>query len=359
MKTLHISKFSIFIIAILVVAFVSFGVVVYSSPSSISSQDERIYLHTPQSYFSNGVVDGYVKISDMKPNSAGMFTYPSSFQYGDPANAYQTFMLIRLPKTMGGDKNETSSLRAYSALDPTSHCLMKYWPQDGRQRIEDPCISSPYRTIDGVSYDPGLTMIRAPTTGALPKLDLDVDSQGYLVVKSPTWTQDKNGVIGVGRNISKDEIMQSSQVLMNYCKNQMKWPELPITLQTGDILMDMVCKSDHLNAVYVNIDHPGKSATIDVSFCNCTKTPEELGPFINSENGQLWNVSNTTIYVSGSALQTGENKVDPFNAEYTFRFIKNGYDVYFVDRRSFDDAAKEVLMDFFHKNDTSDLKRME
>ena len=118
MKTLHLSKFSIFMIAILVIAFVLFGVVVYSSPSSVSSQNERIYLHTPQSYFSNGVVDGYVKISDMKPNSAGVFMYPSSFQYGNPANAYQTFMLIRLPKTMGGDKNDTSSFRAYSALDP-------------------------------------------------------------------------------------------------------------------------------------------------------------------------------------------------------------------------------------------------
>jgi hypothetical protein len=358
MKTLNISKFSIFIIVILVIAFTSFGIVVYSSPSTISNQNERIYLHTPQSYFSNGVDDGYVKVSDMKPNSAGLFIYPSSFQYGDSANVYQTFTLIRLPKTLGGDKNDTSSFRAYSALDPTSHCLMKYWPQDGRQRIEDPCISQPYRTIDGVSYDPGLTMIRAPTTGALPKLDLDVDSQGYLIVKPPTWIQDKNGIVGIGRNISKDQILQSSQILLNYCKNQINWPELPLVLQTGDVLIDIACSNDHLNAVYSNIEHPGKSAHADVSFCNCTKTAEEFGSYIHSENGQLWNVNNTTIYVSGSALQTGENKVDPFYAEYTFRFTKNGYEVYFVDRRSFDDTAKEVLRNFFNTNDISDLEQI-
>ncbi|HYL72546.1 MAG TPA: hypothetical protein VES63_00065 [Candidatus Acidoferrum sp.] len=358
MKTLHVSKFSIFIIAILVTAFTSFGIIVYSSPSAISSQNERIYLHTPQSYFPNGVSDGYVKVSDMKPNSAGLFMYPSSFQYGDSANAYQTFMLIRLPATLGGDKNETSSFRAYSALDPGSHCFMKYWPQEGRQRIEDPCISPAYRIIDGVSYFPGFTMFRNPTTGALPKLDLDVDNERYLVVKPPTWTQDKNGIIGVGRVVQKDEILQSSQILLNYCKNQILWPKLPITLQTGDVLIDVTCSNNHLHAVYSNIEHPDKSAQVDVSFCNCTKTAEELGPFINSENGQLWNMSNITIYVSGSALQTGENKVDPLYAEYSFRFTKNGYDVYFVDRRSFGDTAKEVLRDFFDTNDTSNLEQI-
>ncbi|CUR51403.1 exported protein of unknown function [Nitrosotalea devaniterrae] len=356
MKTLCLSKFSIFMIAILVIAFISFGIVVSSSPSSVSHQNERILFHTS---FSDSDSYGYVKITDVKPNSAGIFMYPSSVPFDYRTNAYQTFMLIRLPETIGGDKNDTSSFRAYSALDPTSHCLMKYWPQSGRQRIEDPCISQPYRAIDGVSYDPGFTMIRAPTTGALPKLDLDVDSQGYLVVKTPTWTRDKNGVIGMGRDVSKDEILQSSKTLLTYCKDQIKWPELPFELQTGDVLIDVSCKSDQIRAVYTSIDDPYKSARIDMNFCNCTKTPHELGPWINSENGQFWNIKNTTIYVSGSALQTGENKFDPRYAEYDFRFTQNGYEIIFTDKRAFDDSAKEVLRIFFNDNDLSDLKRMQ
>lgn len=354
MKTLHLSKFSIFITAILIVAFVSFGMIIYPSSSSISHQNERIYLHTP---FSNSDFNGYVKIEDMRPNSAGIFMYPSTVPYGDRANAYQTFMLIRLPKTLGGDKNDTSSFRAYSALDPTSHCLMKYWPQDGRQRIEDPCISQPYRSIDGVSYNPGLTIIRAPTTGALPKLDLDVDDQGYLVVKPSIWTENKNGVVGIGRDVSKDEILQSSKILLNYCKNQMTWLALPVELQTGGMLIDMTCKNDHLDAVYTNIDYPYQSARVDVTFCNCTKTPKELGPWITSENGQLWTIGNTSIYVSGTALQTDDNKIDPRYSEYNFRFIKNGYKVFFTDMGSFDDSAKEVLRDFFDDKNISDLTR--
>ena len=357
MRTLHLSKFSIFIIAILVIAFVSFGIIVYSSPSATSRQNERIYLHTPQSFFSNGIDEGYVKVSDMKPNSAGLFMYPSSFQYGDSENAYQTFMLIRLPKTLGGDKNDTSSFRAYSALDPGSHCFMKYWPQKGRQRIEDPCISPAYRTIDGVSYSPGFTINRNPTTGALPKLDLDVDNEGYLVVKPPTWTQDKNGIVGVGRIVQKDKILQSSQILLNYCKNQIKWPELPIALQTGDILMDISCNSDHFNAVYSNIEHPDKSARVDASFCNCT-TIQEVEPYFNSEYGQMWNFNGTTIYVLGNVPSTGQDKINPASTEYALRFIKNGYLIYFQDTRSFDDTTKEVLRDFFDTNDISNLEQI-
>lgn len=351
-----LSKFSIFIIGILVIAFVSFGIVVYSSPSTISNQNERIYLHTPQSYDSN--FEGYVKISDMKPNSAGLFMYPSSISYGDRANAYQTFMLIRLPETMGGNKSDVSSFRAYSALDPTSHCLMKYWPQDGRQRIEDPCISQPYRAMDGLSYDPGLTMIRAPTTGALPKLDLDVDSQGYLVVKPPTWTQDKNGAIGIGRDISKDEMLQSSQVILNNCKNKVNFAKLPLELQTGDVLIDIHCSGNQISVFYTNIDDPFKSAHMDAVFCNCTKTPQELGPWKTSENGQFWKIGNYTLYVSGTALQT-ESKIDSRFSNYVFTFIKNGYEIHFTDNRSFEVVAKEVLQDFFDNATVADLRNFE
>ena len=200
-------------------------------------------------------------------------------------------------------------------------------------------------------------MFMAPTTGALPKLDLDVDSQGYLVVKPPIWTQDKNGIVGVGRNVQKDEILQSSQILLNYCKNQMEWPELPLALQTGDALIDITCTGDHLDAVYSNIEHPDKGARVDASFCNCTKI-QEVDPYLNSERNQMWDVNGTTIYVSGAAL-TGQGKVDPLNTQYIFRFIKNGYEISFADTRSFDDTTKEVLIDFFDENSSSDLKRIQ
>jgi hypothetical protein len=36
--------------------------------------------------------------------------------------------LIRLPVWLGGDKDDVSAFRAYSAVDLALHCLVKYWP---------------------------------------------------------------------------------------------------------------------------------------------------------------------------------------------------------------------------------------
>ncbi|MEO9277698.1 MAG: hypothetical protein ABI340_07995 [Nitrososphaera sp.] len=71
MKNLRPSKFSIFIISILVLAFVVYGVLVYNSSKNNTTQEERIYLHTD-------ILDRYgpetfVKVSDMKPNDVGFF----------------------------------------------------------------------------------------------------------------------------------------------------------------------------------------------------------------------------------------------------------------------------------------------
>src|SRR5579872_6078977 len=123
MKTLHISKFSIFMISIVVLAAAAYCIIVLVSPSSTSAQNDRVYLY-PSTRTNSAT--GYVKISDMKPNSFGYFMYPSSFNYSDNANAYQRFLLIRLPSWLGGDKNDISSYRAYSAIDLDSHCMIRY-----------------------------------------------------------------------------------------------------------------------------------------------------------------------------------------------------------------------------------------
>src|SRR5574340_1050047 len=70
MKTLHISKFSIFMISIVVFAIVVYGIIVLTSPSAISKQNDRIYLY-PSAFTDSST--GYVKVSDMKPNGFGYF----------------------------------------------------------------------------------------------------------------------------------------------------------------------------------------------------------------------------------------------------------------------------------------------
>jgi len=72
----------------------------------------------------------------IKPNTAQFFYYPDSAETKDK---YKLFMLIRLPEWMGGAENNTSAFRAYSAKSLDDPCIVKYWAEEGRQRIENPC----------------------------------------------------------------------------------------------------------------------------------------------------------------------------------------------------------------------------
>lgn len=178
-----------------------------------------------------------IKISDMEPNSVVYFMYPFGFSLGND-NHFQKFMLIRLPLLMGGANNDISSFRAYSAVDLASHCLLIYWPHEGRQRIEDPCTSPSYRAIDGISeYWPNTNLIRAPSTGALPMLDLYVDSQGFIYVEPPTFSSEKNGVIGYGREVTQKEFDDGTKLIQEFVSSKeqiMSSFYLPETL--GDCL---------------------------------------------------------------------------------------------------------------------------
>src|SRR2546428_12475518 len=95
MKTKPLEVLSAVIVAGIVIAVGSYAVIVYSSPQNKTDQPEKIYLY--DSGYWEQKETGYVKITDMQPNSDGRFMYPSSFKIRDPANAYQTFLLIRLP----------------------------------------------------------------------------------------------------------------------------------------------------------------------------------------------------------------------------------------------------------------------
>ena len=45
---------------------------------------------------------------------------------------------------------------------------------------------------------------------ALPYLELSSDANGSLYVEPPVWTLDENGVVGVGRHMSMQEIREGS-----------------------------------------------------------------------------------------------------------------------------------------------------
>ncbi|MDE1765841.1 MAG: hypothetical protein KGI27_06145 [Thaumarchaeota archaeon] len=138
----------------------------------------------------------FVKISDFPPNSAVLFSYPYiGNKTIDNQDLSHRWNLIRLPKELGGDKNDISSFRAYSMYDIHIGCVVFYKPED--ERLEEPCHGDAFEPVNGIAVA-GFAVLNK--YNALPELDLGVDDQGYIYVKQPTFEFEKNGVIGAGRD---------------------------------------------------------------------------------------------------------------------------------------------------------------
>jgi hypothetical protein len=184
----------------------------------------------------------YVKAGDIPPNSFVWFFNPfdnivynelykkpvTSLTDGekkaalDKIDRYAYYNLIHLPEWLGGnDENSASAYRAYNAISLTQKCLARYWPQEGRMRIEDPCAGDAYRSWDGLAFGgpagqgfSGGFIISRGTYQGLANLDLAVDSEGYILALRPDTSPDSNGIAGEGRVFSVEHLRESNQELI-------------------------------------------------------------------------------------------------------------------------------------------------
>lgn len=209
----------------------------------------------------------------MKPNSMEWFYYPDSptFESDSPvskkADTYRLFMLIRLPEWMGGDANDVSAFRAYSAKSLDDACIVKYWPDNYRQRIENPCQGGMYRVSDGAMTVGGIHMA-VPMT-LLPHLDLSIDENGTLFVEPPSFTKNENGVIGYGREITYEEILQGSQFYIDsFEKAFPEYPEIPIRF-AGMTLAEIKPSDYGFIVLYSEFKPLSQSIEIHIEKCDC------------------------------------------------------------------------------------------
>ncbi|MFY3741416.1 MAG: ubiquinol-cytochrome c reductase iron-sulfur subunit [Candidatus Nitrosomirales archaeon] len=133
----------------------------------------------------------FANIDDIKPDSSRIFFYPITKD-----DTWSTWLLIRLPESLGGDKNDESAFRAYSMVDIRLHCLVRYIPE--KLQMGEPCHGSFYDVLNGVAVTGPAVDYNFPNN-ALPRLELFVDDSGFIHVKPPEFTVERNGVIGYGR----------------------------------------------------------------------------------------------------------------------------------------------------------------
>ncbi len=131
-------------------------------------------------------------------NHAEVITYPATGDAALDAEAFRKWQFIRLPEELGGAKSDASSIRAYSMICLHLWCLWKYWPDDGRKRGECPCHGTMYDPLTGTAFI-GPASVQAAPSNTLPKLTLDIDSEGFVFIMPPKFDVNENGVIGYGR----------------------------------------------------------------------------------------------------------------------------------------------------------------
>ena len=122
------------------------------------------------------------------------------------AEQYSRYNLIRLPEWLGGERDDISSFRVYSAVAISNNCTVRYWG-DSRGRMEDPCEGDMYRPWDGLAIaGPAAVgvshgIVDRAKQAALATLDLSVDDKGYVVTLKPDSAT--NGVVGAGRQVDE------------------------------------------------------------------------------------------------------------------------------------------------------------
>ncbi len=162
-------------------------------PNPASSNTEKSKVELPDGSQAN--------VKTFKVNHAEAIIYPKS---DDPVlnkEAFRTWQFIRLPKELGGDKNDASAFRIYSMVCLHLWCLWKYWPEDGRKRGECPCHGSLYDPLTGAAFA-GPASLQSPPSNVLPKLDVEVDKDGNIWILPPNWSVNGNGIVGFGRYIT-------------------------------------------------------------------------------------------------------------------------------------------------------------
>ena len=168
--------------------FVSFG---NYMPNPNQSSLEKVPVILPST-------NQQANINTVELNTAEVITYPST---GDPAldaEAFRKWQFIRLPKELGGGKNDVTAFRAYSMICLHLWCLWEYKPN--REMGACPCHGSGYEPLTGKAIE-GPASVQAAPSNVLPLLNLEADADGLLYILPPKFNANNNGVIGYGRHL--------------------------------------------------------------------------------------------------------------------------------------------------------------
>jgi ubiquinol-cytochrome c reductase iron-sulfur subunit len=151
----------------------------------------------------------HANVNTFPVDHSEVITYPLTGDRVLDQDALRTWQFIRLPASLGGDKNDISAFRAYSMVCLHLWCLWHYNSITRSSKTGElvggegfcPCHGSRYDPLTGKAIA-GPASFQSPPANALPRLELEMDSNGYLWILPPTWDLKANGIIGYGRYLN-------------------------------------------------------------------------------------------------------------------------------------------------------------
>jgi len=270
-------------------------------------------------------------ITTMKPDSVRNFYYPNP-QDTENRDAFERYMIIRLPVWLGGNATDASSYRIFSAMSTDDPCLVRYWPDD-RQRIENPCKGGHYRVYDGV-FIFGFGSVPSTHPVALPYLEVSADKNGFLYVEPPTFSKDKNGVIGYGREASMQEISDGSKFYIDsFAKHNTDYP--PIRKNFAGLMLAEIVPVNHgAKTTYTDFQSVTNLVEMTIQKCSCSKL------YATYPYETLEEINGVTVAVHDTI--SSHPQVNESTNKHYFRFAHDGFK-YEISGKDHDSIRQSII----------------
>ena len=182
---------------------------------------------------------------------------------------------------------------------------------------------------------------------------LPVDQQFLRHENSPVLIfSAENGVIGVGRTMSLQEIRQGSQIIVDsYKKTNPNHPMIPVDF-AGLVLVEINPDHNRVNARYSDF---GGLYYQDVSFEVRNVSSEDQQYFLNfaKPNSEFWQIGDTIIRIGGSAFDKNSERPERFR-NYNIEFILDGF-MFDISGPNLDVLKSSIVANYFPEYEYDDL----
>ena len=308
------------------------GVTIWNAETNSEKSYVFTITNNTLSYKLNQSAFDLSKISSMRPDSVEFFYYPHP-EDTENRDAFERYMIIRLPVWLGGNATDASAYRIFSAKSTDDSCLVRYWPGEERQRIENPCKGGFYRIYDGV-FTLGFGSVPNTNPVALPYLEVSADKNGFLFVEPPTFSKDKNGVIGYGRQVSMQEIADGSQFYIDsFAKYYPDYP--PIRKNFAGLMLAEIVQVYHGAKIrYTDFQSVTNLVEMIIQKCGCSNL------YATYSYETLEEINGVTVAVHDTISQ--HPQVNESVNKHYFRFAHDGFK-YEISGKDYDSIRQSII----------------